>query len=276
MTNEKQFSVLNGRSRMIVNKKLLLQHNACKEGIVFFENNFPEEVDLDKVEIEGDYNGFISWLKHLPKLIFDDKGTLIKKIYRDGLVHTYEYDDNRNLIKSISVNGSVLLEMNQYEYDDKNRLLKHIASNDSKRLLEYIYEYDDKDRLVKKICGHDNIFVYEYDDKDRLIRKICPNDVIIEWTYNQENCAFKIVMYGEAVNTTKHDHNGNLIESCVRLRYSSDEDIIRYEYNDRGNKVKNITSDGDVINYDYKYDSQDRLTEVFENGKTILSIKWKD
>ena len=51
----------------IITLKFLKQHNACKEGIKFFENNFPESLfpnglDISKIKITGDYNGYFRWI----------------------------------------------------------------------------------------------------------------------------------------------------------------------------------------------------------------------
>jgi YD repeat-containing protein len=228
---------------MIVNKQLLMQHKACKEGIVFFENNFPDEVDLDDVEIKGDYNGFIYWLGKLPKLIYDHKGDLVEVKWATSQT-THEYDDNHNRIKSILSNGSEYL----FKYDDKGNQIESKLNN----MFIHRYEYDDRKNRVKSILFNGTTFLFEYDDENRLVTKTVLGDGITDCVYQYE---YDI-----------HDNNVKTWEDGVLL--------VQTSFDDKHNPVEIRIHEETKILYEFKHDSQDRLTEVTENGRIILSIKW--
>jgi len=78
---------------MILTAEELKKRDACKEGIDFFEINFPEGLDLDKFKIEGEYReGWVEWVNKSMKYQYEynDYGNIIKKILPDGEIYQYE------------------------------------------------------------------------------------------------------------------------------------------------------------------------------------------
>ena len=47
----------------------------------------------------------------------------------------------------------------------------------------------------------------------------------------------------------------------------------QWEYDDRGNMIKQIYPDGSIWQWEFTHDTSGMLTEIKENGKTILEIK---
>ena len=175
----------------VITKTLLKQNNSYKEDIKFFENNFPEELfpnglNLDTIKVTGDYKGYFEYINTLSEIAYDDnnnsieeispdgnipqheydsKGNCIKEIYPKGYIYQYEYDDNNNLIEETYPNGNIY----QYEYDSKGNLIKEIYPNG------YIYEYDSSNNCIKEICSSGNIYQYEYDSNRNRIKEIFPD-----------------------------------------------------------------------------------------------------
>jgi YD repeat-containing protein len=156
----------------IITKKFLNFHNAHKEYIKFFENNFPKELfpnglDLERIKVTGDYNSYFDYIYNLPKIKFDDKGNIIKKIFPNGNIHRYEHDLKGNIIKEIFPDGYVY----QYEYDSLGNMVKRIFPNDK----VYQYEYNNNGNMIKKIFPNDKVYQYEYNNNGNMIKKIFPN-----------------------------------------------------------------------------------------------------
>ena len=94
---------------MKITVELLAKMKACKEAIDFIARNYPEGIDLDKYKINGDYNGWVEWLRNELKVKreYDSHDNMIKKTWPNGKVYRWEYDSHGNLIKRTYPNGSV-------------------------------------------------------------------------------------------------------------------------------------------------------------------------
>ena len=97
--------------------------NACQSGIDFVVNNGLEGLSLDLLDkVEGDYLGFISFLKKAPEIEYDSNNNRIKEVWPNGDVYTWEYDSNNNMIKEVDPNGDVCT----WEYDSNNNMIKKV------------------------------------------------------------------------------------------------------------------------------------------------------
>lgn len=158
---------------MNITSKFLKQNNACKEGIKFFERNFPESLfpeglDISKIEVADDYNGYFDWIEELDKykLEYDSEGYIIKKTFPNGNIYEYEYDHNGNIIKKTYPDGDIY----KYEYDYNNNVIKLIYPNN----IIYIwkFEYDQNNNLIKETYPDETIeeYTFNYDSSGRLIQ----------------------------------------------------------------------------------------------------------
>lgn len=153
----------------VITKRLLELLNACKEGISFFENNFPEELfpdglNLEEIEVTGDYKCYFRYISNLPEIVFDDRGNCIRKIEPNGNIYQYEYDSKGNKIKYKDTSGYIY----QYKYDDRGNMIKKIGPDGD----IYQYEYDNNNNLIKEIYPDGSVYreIVKYDSIGRLIR----------------------------------------------------------------------------------------------------------
>ena len=143
-----------GGLKMILTKEYLEKVNVCKDAIDFFQRNFPDGLDLDKFEILGDFNNYISWL-------------------RNSLSIRYEYDSRDNMIKQIDPRENVW----QWEYDSRGNKIKQINPNGC----VYQWKYDSRDNMVKQINPNGCVYQWKYIFKDEILVEIRENDKKICW-----------------------------------------------------------------------------------------------
>ena len=181
---------------LVITSALLKQHGACKKGINFFERNFSESLfqkvlNLSEVEIKGDYKGYFGWIKELSnsKFKYDNEGNLIKRISPNGTIYEYkyEYDENGIKRKEISPSGFIKeynshgdkiratspdgsIKVWQYKYDKNGNIIR--ATSPDGTIEEWKYEYDEKGNMIKETLPDGAIqkYIFEYDSIGRLIQ----------------------------------------------------------------------------------------------------------
>ena len=273
---------------MIITYKFLKQLGACKEGIKFFERNFPltlfpDGLDISKIKITGDYRNYFHWIKYLAESEFeyDNDGNLIKRIFPYGFIE--EYNSNGDLTKKYF--HLQLLKEFKYEYDEKGNKIKKIYSNG------YIEEYNSYGDIVKQIFSGKGTYItkYKYDEYGNLIKIISPSNVIgkykssdkdiekYQYEYNKVGNITKVIYSDGKIN--EYNDHGHLIRefflddlSPSKIEVIDDYEFhfkwfkelykYQYEYDNRGNMIKKIFPDGTIREYIFKYDSLGRLIQV--------------
>ena len=132
---------------MKLTKKLLKQLHACSSGIEFCERNKLFGFPLDQLnEIQGDYDGFVEWLKDRRNLEFDQNQNLVRYKASSGWWTKYEYDQNNNQILKEFSHGFWV----KYEYDQNQNLVRWENSDGCWKK----YEYDQNQNLVRWENSH--------------------------------------------------------------------------------------------------------------------------
>jgi hypothetical protein len=156
---------------MKLTKKLLLQLNAGSSRIEFCESYKLFGFPLDRLdEIQGDYEGFVVWLKSKTNLEFDQNQNLVR--YEDSVGYwvKYEYDQNNNQILKESSSGWWA----KYEYDqNNNQILKEVSSG-----MWTKYEYDQNNNQIRWESSNGYWVKYEYEFYDNGQLKRLNNLVI--------------------------------------------------------------------------------------------------
>ena len=139
-------------------------------------------------------------------------------IWGTETIRTYEYDDERNLIRETSATYNELNPTScdyecydkKYEYDSKGILIRTVSKNMDGDIVSVTnYEYDSKGILIRTVSKNmdgDIVSVtnYEYDSKGQLIRE--------STEYADDGRG--------SVSDYVYDHLGNL---TLEFRYSVDE-----------------------------------------------------
>ena len=85
---------------MMFTEVTLISIGACKDAIEFCKRNnlFNDNKKIKDLNIEGDFNNYVYWLKSRDKWKFeyDDKGNLIKETNSYGEEYKWEYKDSED------------------------------------------------------------------------------------------------------------------------------------------------------------------------------------
>ena len=146
-----------------LNIEFLKSLQACQSGIDFVKRANLEGFPLSKLDqVEGDYNGFVDWLRQELKTVrvYNDQGLMTKKVYPSGYVCEYEYNDQGLMTKQVYPWGRV----REYEYNDQGLMTKEV--NTYCGVNEY--EYNDQGLMNKEVYPWSDRYEYEFDNQGRL------------------------------------------------------------------------------------------------------------
>ena len=173
----------------------------------------------------------------------------------------YRYDDNgvdkkEHLMTSYYDSDNIRQVLNKY--DSKGRVIEQIDGNGNKTTINY---YEDRTVVVDSEGIEE---VYILDSKLRTNKKVYgTSEVEYEKIYSEES-RVESRKDGNGVETVyEYDDKGNVI----RERKSDGEYTIsrEYSYDEKGNKIKETDYKGNETNF--IYDSKNNLTKViYANG----------
>ncbi len=220
-------------NKMILTKKLLIQWNACEEGIDFCQRNKLFGFDLSRiVEIKGDYNNFMYWLKKQLKITreYDSNGNVIKDIFEDGDWYSYEYDIHGNCIKKNNFKDHWI----EWEYDEHGNQIKQEDFNRNWTK----WEYDSQHNKIKEEKSNGYWIKLQYDHNNNLISE---QNLFGEWytyQYNQYGCMVKKESFDELYLLCEYDEHLNLIK--VTNRYETKITETEYYPNGQLKQIGNL------------------------------------
>lgn len=208
-------------------------------------------------------------------------GKLGKIVYPNGVIVTLSYTGNLLTTVTDSVNNRSF----NFQYSGVN--LSKITDNTG-RSVTYTYNMDSLIASVTNPIG--GITKYDYNVNQKINKITNPNNIVEKTiTYSSDGKVSSITdgngntkSYGYTTdalgklgiitdaqgNTTKHWHNSN--NYLIQVQYPNNE-IIKYEYDSKGNRTKEITPDGKI--YQFTYDSLgNRTSSIFPDGSKIESV----
>lgn len=211
---------------------------------------------------EYEYNANNDIIKHIHTDVYGTK-TTVETIFNENYkplkitttvdsdseptINENSYDDDGNLIKSITTKGDKVLSAGEFVYKNGN-LVKEVINNASSGTETKETEYDSNNNPVKVTFvdtdGRVLVDEYRYDEKGTVI-----------WhSHTMNNGQPTITEY-------TYDNNGNLLtEKCTyndKLEYLNE-----YTYNEDGAVLSEIgkNKDGEIATkYVYTYDENNRL-----------------
>ena len=220
---------------------------------------------------------------------YDTNNNVTKKTvdYRDSAndteslsaITSFEYDANQNLTKKTDANGLIT----EYTYDSRNRVLTEtvngilqvtytynkygIATVTNSRGKVKTNSYDTLGRLTE-ITDFDNQTIqYTYDLLGRVLTETDKHGVVTVYEYNGEGKVTKITT-PRSVTENIYDDAGQLKQKKITA-----DGIARtwnYEYDLRGNLIKETDAEGDKTEYVYLADrlmtKRDQFVDLNEAG----------
>jgi RHS repeat-associated protein len=181
---------------------------------------------------------------------------------RDALGNptTYEYDPRGNVVRQVDALGN----QTRLKYDDNNNMIEIIDPNN----LVTRMTYDSKGNLISRTeayCGCAGVVpgstYYTYDARGNMTDLVLPTGASLNLTYDPRGNLLSV-----------QDGKGNVIQSFTYDRYGqvkSETDVSgtsRYYYDEFGNLVLSIDSDGGITRMDY--DNNGRMIKMVEDNGT--------
>lgn len=183
---------------------------------------------------------------------YDDDGNLIKSITTkgDAVLSNGEFVYiNGNLVKEVIYNASSGTETKETEYDSDNNPVKVTFVDTDGRILVDEYRYDEKGTVIwhshTMNNGHPTITEYTYDNNGNLLTEKCAyNDkleYLNEYTYNEDGAVLsEIGKNKDGEIATKYvytyDENNRLIKK--ETQEFDKENIYEYVFDEVGNLIK--------------------------------------
>jgi len=250
----------------VINIKQLIASDACKSGIDFVERN--GLVGTPVSAIEGEYNWYVAWLQDQLHNRYE-KGKLVFRMIQTGMGHQWRYDSKgREIACTLGLNYT-----RKTKYVDKDCI--HVTDSGGLDIKQYyidgrlvcsftpdtrtFYRYDNRGNLleVTNDCG-DILNSYKYNDKDQLIEA---NG--IQYRYDESGNRTYIIFSEDRMEVLEYDDEDRLVYRKSASGFEED-----YEYDDRGNTIRNSHE-----YWEYKHNDIGRLTEIWHNGTSILRVK---
>jgi len=164
---------------------------------------------------------------------YNEAGSVRQRTYPDGTVVHYTYDDNGWL--GTGVTGA---KTTSYQYDEAGNLTKTILPSGNGHVENRTYDRAGRLTLVENVKGGTTLSRFAYSTLDNVGNPL---------RVDTENGAI----------TYKYDDRDQLTEVCYAGACPGANDpFIRYEYDEIGNRMKEIKPAGTTT---YVYDGDDRL-----------------
>ena len=224
-------------------------------------NEIVYDHDIDgRQEVITDRNGNVTLY------VYDDNGNILSQTDPNGNTVKNTYDSNGNLDKTVDALGNVT----DYGYSESGDLITltdaegHTVTNsyNSKGQLTSInamgiktitVAYDDKGNTTSTTDAMGNDIDYSYDGKGQLTSVTDEIGSYMNMTYDSEGNVISATNGAGTTSQFTYDTDGNCTSKT--LTYTSEEGVKtvteQYFYDNAGNLIKIIDSDGNVTTTEY-------------------------
>ncbi|WP_239329265.1 RHS repeat-associated core domain-containing protein [Paenibacillus sp. ACRRX] len=202
----------------------------------------------------------------------NEKGNVTQEVKSDpahaekSIMTNYQYDLYGNITKkAVQSNGQSFDTYYEYGIDAVGTdtkgayLTKEYGILDGKQAAKkYAYDLSTGNR-IQEVDARGQVTAYQYDTHNRVAKSIRPGNVVKGYVYEEHPYNNFNIQVTDAEGTAfryVYDTAGALVESNVQVD-SKWKVLKQYEYDNRGNKVKEKDSNGHSIRYEY--DSNYRL-----------------
>ena len=190
-------------------------------------------------------------------LVYDQLGRVIRTTNPQNEEISYCYDSNGNIISITDSNGN----LTSFLYDQRNKVSKKTYPDGS----NYLYYYDPVGNMVKTTDPNGIDITYEYDRLNRLTKEYFQNGTANNYTYNLGGYLLTEIN-PESNNSYSYDALGRVTEVSMNGK------ILKYEYDNDGNRSKLITPEGEIVNY--KYNRVNQNSEILINDNKVITYSY--
>ncbi len=195
---------------------------------------------------------------------YDNCGRLIRKIYPDNIVFTYNYSDDK--LASVT-NGRN--QTHSYSYDLTGQVIKIDSTAD----IEREYEYDQQNRLVK-VKDDFGEFSLEYDSFGNIISETFPQGITVFRSYDDQQRLSEIKLDDNILAAYNYADNGLLAgidngTATVNYSYIPGTKLIQRKY-------WQIDENMPFLNLEYSYDNYSRLSSIVTNNQFLIGYTLND
>ncbi len=227
--------------------------------------NYNQEQGNGRLPIQNSpYTGPIKEVPSQEDLIKEHKVKTVKDIYSSGWSIS-TYDRNGRLIKTESHNSSKTTY--SYKFDDKGQIIKERKEYDDGTFMISEYVYNEKDQLMSKsIYFSENEepseVKFEYDEDLNTCTEISSVGSVKEF-YDNRGLRVRFESYDEyekldGSGEAKYDKNGLKISETASIMGMNVKD--KFEYNERGQILKQHRTGMVVVTILYEYDAKGLLS----------------
>ena len=185
-----------------------------------------------------------------------------KTVYKDhdGNESITEYDNHHRTTREINPDGSIT----SYEYDDNNNLVQTNTNGEITK-----YKYDDFGNKTNVLYSDGSCEDFCYDSFGELTWHRDRDNIVYEYIRDNSGNLLEYKKGGKTVYTQAFDSRGNLTKQTV---FGGKPIITEYEYDDFGNCILKKEA---YSRTKYEYDSQNRITKIIRDNKTLSTYKYE-
>ena len=261
--------------------------------------------DISKYEFDSQSCNMLSMIDKLNNKTtntFDDKNQLTSSTNAKNQTVNIEYNDNGDVTKKISPDGSY----EELVYDEHKNLISHsLLSRDGSEKFTTTYEYDTNNNLIKETAPNGDSSSYEYNEDNLLVSTTSPKGNSVSYEYDEYK-RVKTITYPNGKSTSyRYDTIGRVIKQIdqlgneVRFIYDNADRVVEIinalgnsatiTYDQRGNRLTATDPKGNSSTYTYDannnlltqtnplgavttfaYDGEDRVIKVTDaNGNSV-------
>lgn len=231
-----------------------------------------------RLEYDSNYNliAVTDPMGYVTTQSFDGNNNVLTLTDALGNTVSYEYDALSQLTRTTDAAGAVV----GYEYDAHGNVVGITNPLGGKT----VYTYDLADHLIQVTDPMERVTSYTYDVMGNLVSQTDADGKETSYTYDLEGNLTSITDANGRVEQMIYDVAGNLksivhpdsttvaydydkLNSLVSKKYSQDNSVVQYLYDNMGNRISMTDSTGETT---YSYSLTGQVTSVTSaDGKTV-------
>lgn len=227
----------------------------------------------------------INILGHKTVYKYDTLGKIITIINAKNQTVNIEYNDNGDVTKKISPDGSY----EELAYDEHKNLISHsLLSKDGNDKFTTAYTYDTNHNLVQKIAPNSDTTSYSYNTDNLLIMQTSPKGNSVTYEYDEYKRVQSIIYPNGNSTSYRYDTIGRVIKQIdqlgneVRFIYDNADRVVeiinalgnsaRFTYDQRGNRL--TATDPMMNESSYTYDANNNLLTQTNSLGAVSSFEY--